>query len=205
MIEEGLTAMLIYDKSHTVRYFKFVVYLSAVLLLVACSANNQIYDQSGSINTLRVNLGDTFDKRIENNKVEFRYCPDNTCLVFRGPIENENELSDFSLLYLFHSSSYIFLIKDMHGYGIFINNVTKEAESLLSKYMDGCEGDEFDIISCSLINLYEHGNFAVYNTRFDENAVHKDQVNVQESIDKKNLISIGSYRERIMKRKTNGE
>jgi len=188
-----------YHKSLAGKIFRLAVYLPA-LMFVACSANSQIYDQSGSINTLSVNLGDTFRKNIENNVVELSYCPDNTCLVFSGTLENEIELADFSLLYLFHASAYVYLVRDMHGKGVFVNNVRKEAESLLSEYNDGCKGDELDMISCSLKNLYGHTDFVVYGTRFDEGSVHKIQMNIKESLDKMNLISVGTYRERFIRK-----
>jgi len=168
-------------------------------MLAACSINSQISDQSGSIKTLKMNLGDTFKKKIDSNYVELSYCPDNTCLVFGGPLENESELADFSLLYLFHASSYVYLIRNVHGKGIFINNARNEAESLLVKYNDSCDGDELDIISCSLENLYEYGNLIAYNIRFDENDVHKNPVDIKENIGRNNLISIRTYRERYIR------
>lgn len=172
----------------------FIVICIAIIFAAACNREVQSSEQIGSMVFLSKNLGETFSKREEGNTYELKYCPDNTCLIFRGAINQKAELADFALLYLGFASSYVYLANDLHGYGVFLDKIDVISGKLIGKYKDGCSGGEYDVVSCTFRNLQRIGDVSVSFSRLDEGETHIQQLNLDNETSSKKLAGVSKRR-----------
>ncbi len=177
-----------------------MIFLISVFLLSSCMLNTKKDTEIDMYRVLKKSLGDTFSKKISGEIVELRYCPDNTCEIFIANKKQQKELAHFTLLYLSYASSYVYLDKNMHGNGIFIEIVGDHANSLLTQYGNDCAGDKLDIINCSLLKLYTKGMIIVDFIRFDEGEERRTNCKVEDIINREIIEDIDRRRTSKSKR-----
>jgi hypothetical protein len=94
------------------------------------------------------------------------YCPDNTCDVFRTPLQTPREVvGDFALLWLYFASGYIYLES-------FETDAQSLVESTVERYSKECPPTtEEATASCVLIALATRHNIRLAFRRYDEGGV----------------------------------
>ena len=127
---------------------------------------------------------------MNNEQVHLSYCPDNTCVVFSGKRQYLDQLSDFSLLYLYHISSYVYLTRDMHGNGIFIDKARSSAEQLEENYATTCSEEFAKRLSCVMQGLVNSSSFYVRNVRLDEGGRYFSSLDLEKSLSEENILKI---------------
>ncbi|HKC54268.1 MAG TPA: hypothetical protein VKC33_06475 [Burkholderiales bacterium] len=94
------------------------------------------------------------------------YCPDNTCDIFRTPLQTPRKVvGDFALLWLYFSSGYIYLES-------FETDAQALVESTVERYSKECPPTtEEATASCVLIALAARYNIRLAFRRYDEGGV----------------------------------
>ncbi len=164
-----------------------------ILTLFSAFSCNSLPNQASGLNSIDIMkelLGDAFSYENKDGKAYLYYCPDNTCVSFIGKSSDIDELSDFSLLYLYHLSSYVYLSRDMHGNGIFIDEAKEGVVEIESEYAKSCSVEIVERLSCIMWGFIENYKFDVRSIRFDEGRKVFTSVNLHEKITKDNIVKI---------------
>ena len=102
------------------------------------------------------------------NSHEIRFCPDNTCEIFRsGQNTTKQQLFDFIFLYLFHLSEYIYLSDESFGKTPFKVSGKKFEPKIQSRYKHLCVSDHKDAI-CVVEAMKKTFGIKVTFGRYDE-------------------------------------
>lgn len=116
-----------------------------------------------------------------------KYCPDNTCDVFQAskkiPI---NDLKQFSALYFYYVSGYIYLEKPIIEKTPFRKKNQDYVHSVLEKHAEQCKGPELEAASCVLTHLAKKWNIKSQFIRYDEgeNIIVTQEIEKELSIEK---------------------
>lgn len=157
-----------------------IVSLFSFMFSIASYATQN--SQQSSIEVLKKNLGDTFNIKDTGEETQLCYCPDNTCLVFSSKSTHRNELGDFAVLYLSNISSYVYLFTNMHGHGVFVDNLSEYSKELLNTHKGNCSGDNYTMIGCILLELQKKYSVKVISSRYDEEVYTTITVNLADKV-----------------------
>ena len=137
--------------------------LVRIFIFFFCLLSFQVHSQTNQIERLlERDLGKSLEI-ISNNEV--RYCPDNTCELFRIPKAHEDFLS-FVYLYLFHSSDYIYLKKSFGESSKPFRLVAVEEPQIRLSKVGYCDNDE-KTPSCIIDGIKSKLNISVGVARYD--------------------------------------
>lgn len=102
------------------------------------------------------------------SKREIRYCPDNTCNIFRvKDSKHAVLLPGFVYLYLFHQSSYIYLNESIGGSRPF-RELAKGTEALVRKQVEGFCRESKKMPLCVMDGMEKALAITVTFGRYDE-------------------------------------
>jgi hypothetical protein len=102
------------------------------------------------------------------SKKEIRYCPDNTCDIFRlSDVKNAAYLPSFVYLYLFHKSSFVYLNQSFNGSPVF-RQVAKDQEPTIRKQLASFCREDIQQPSCILEGMRNQLGISVGFGRYDE-------------------------------------
>jgi hypothetical protein len=115
-----------------------------------------------AVEVLRAALGTAIEYQPEP-LAELRYCPDNTCEVFRASHRNKaRELTEFALVYLWRLSGYEALRPWRAG------NAPAELVSIRARYARSCSKTSSAVSKCILVLLARDAGIHVAFGRYDE-------------------------------------
>lgn len=122
------------------------------------------------------NLGaKSLSVRKKNSQWEISFCPDNTCDVIRAPLAADPKaVADFTLLYLFYGSSYVYLKQFV------LKDAPSFARSTLERLKGTCRGDEVEVASCAMLAVAKSNRIAIAFSRTDEGGSGVDERKVDE-------------------------
>jgi hypothetical protein len=151
--------------------------LSIGLCLLAGSARAAAPDALG---LLKLYLGSSI--KVVSKK-EIRYCPDNTCDIFRlKDAKGADQLPSFVYLYLFHKSDYVYLKKSFGGSAPF-REVAKDQEPVIRKQLVSfCKGN-VQSAACILEGMQKQLGISVGFGRYDEGKFHESARRSSYSLD----------------------
>jgi hypothetical protein len=144
-------------------------------LIVSVGAIGAAEPTRGSSRTLHLWLGESIEIG-EAGRPEVRYCPDNTCEVFRLPEQASREvLSDFALVYLWFVSDYSHLQELRQG------QWASTVESVVSRHATGCEkvpagSGHQKVVRCVLETLASRHRITVHFGRHDEGTYGETEI-----------------------------
>lgn len=99
---------------------------------------------------------------------EIRYCPDNTCEVFRMQAAQKTSLlPSFVFLYLFHQSSYVYLKKSIEGARPFVQTAADNELSVSAQVANFCKNPK-KTAECILKGMTKELGIKVTSGRYDE-------------------------------------
>ncbi len=177
----------------SIRKYTAALFLIAIVV-ASCAVKKERIRETNSIYILDKYLVDTFSSETQGNEVRLKYCPDNTCVLFSGPISSQDELGTFALLYLYYVSTYVYLTHDLHGYGVFTDNLEKHLGDIQSKYIDVCYGEYVERVRC-LVNSYLNDySFVIRKIRIDEGLTSITEVDIEAALAKERLLNIKARR-----------
>ncbi len=96
---------------------------------------------------------------------EIRFCPDNTCTIYKSTIKH-NHLATYVYLHLFHESTYIYLNENISGNKAF-RTLAKE-EPIIRKGIENICKSSTKSISCILSSLKQESGIKQCSGRYDE-------------------------------------
>jgi len=99
------------------------------------------------------------------SNTEIRYCPDNTCAIYKST-KNHIHLATYVYLHLFHKSSYIYLNKNFSGNKAF-RSLAKEEPAITKSVENICKSKN-KTITCILLSIEQKSGIKQCSGRYDE-------------------------------------
>jgi len=174
---------------------KKLLLIFSMSMLMSCSQAEDVSNKN-AINVLKSSLGDAFSVNNVNKELVYRYCPDNTCEEIMSDKNNYKNLNEFSLLYFYYASGYVYLKMNNNG-GSFIETAQKHVKNIVTNDKQ-CGGDEYQVASCIMLRLLRSGITGI-SIRYDENIESKMVLNLKKLSSIDNLHRIVSWREGVPK------
>ncbi len=115
-----------------------------------------------SLSLLKRELGDNIEVHSEG---EIRYCPDNTCEIFKTK-KPTLDLASFVYLYLYHISEYVYLNESIDGLNAFRKNTLEESK--IKKSMLNYCVNEKKSVECVLNGMKQTLGISLCFGRYDE-------------------------------------
>jgi len=119
--------------------------------------------KENTVDLLKEKLGSTI-KLIAKN--EIRYCPDNTCEIYKAK-KQLNYLADYVFLQLFYKSNYVYLDEKSFGVKAFRVIAKKEETIVFNKVIHFCQL-KTKTIDCVLAGMVVYLEISNCFGRFDE-------------------------------------
>lgn len=99
---------------------------------------------------------------------EIRYCPDNTCEIFRMQTSrNSSYLPSFVFLHLFHQSGYIYLKESIGGSQSFLHLAAGNEPAVRAQVIGFCK-ERNKTVGCILKGMRQKMNIKITSGRYDE-------------------------------------
>lgn len=99
---------------------------------------------------------------------EIRYCPDNTCEIFRMQTSrNSSYLPSFVFLHLFHQSGYIYLKESIGGSQSFLHLAAGNEPAVRAQVIGFCK-ERNKTVGCILKVMRQKMNIKITSGRYDE-------------------------------------
>jgi hypothetical protein len=121
---------------------------------------------SDSTALLKKTLGEAINVRLDSTGALAKYCPDNTCEVFRSHNKQaKSPVADFALLYLYYVSDYAVLAEFRK-----MPEAAQAAERLLSQLGKRvcASASQVETIKCAVRHLGKRHNISLLFVRYDE-------------------------------------
>lgn len=126
--------------------------------------------------TLKRTLGDAFQEP-ESRLPTLKYCPDNTCDVFRTKKGSRQDLADFALLYLFFFSYYTYLGEWRERVG------RASVENAARRHRGDCPAVmEAQAVRCVLMRLATGRSISLAWVRYDEGKEVESAIRLDEAL-----------------------
>jgi hypothetical protein len=140
-------------------------------VLLGCTATSAA--ELNALELLKAHLGDAVEVISPR---ELRYCPDNTCDIFRISREaSSGELPSYVFLYLFHVADYAYL-DESSPVGVPFRRVAKDDELLIRRSMQSYCRVPDKSPQCILQGMKQQLGISVHFGRYDEGAFHEAPV-----------------------------
>lgn len=182
-------------------YIKYFL-LSICSLSIGCTVGvDSALKKDNDFNELSKYLVGTLTAQDMEGYLEVRYCPDNTCEIFRAPKSNSDDLYNFVNLYLYYSSGYVYLLMPTENNVHFLIYVRPRVNEIVKQYQGICSGSELEMASCILNNMSTNSEIKVFSLRYDEKTKIESKVDLSKDLNITNLQAIQSWRESHTKEK----
>jgi hypothetical protein len=137
-----------------------------------------------------------FSARLLKNDWVISYCPDNTCDVIRAPKQvSRAVLGDFSLLWLYYASGYIYLK------GFIEIDAPPLVAAALDRRSGGCRREpEFALASCVLSTMAESNKIRLAFRRSDEGGTVEGRKTIKESLSEARIGEIRAWQTNAWKK-----
>jgi hypothetical protein len=153
------------------------MWLAALALVLIAAPPAVPTGAATSLQVLKARFGDQI-KLTASPVTQLKYCPDNTCDIFRTrDAKARVQLTDFALLYLWYLSQYSDLQVWQRGIPPATVGVVRE------RYSASCDGaGERARAKCALVALSKLGSIELAFSRWDEGADNEGPVDLLDEL-----------------------